>query len=160
LRERSQSNITRRAEIQQRLKASDLSDADKAEAKNQLEEIARDDRAANVAQRAITTKLADARYVAGFGNNGGEEFLSYLNLGESLRERGGAEWQNWKEKMSATICGAQNGDGSWSGHHCITGRTFCTGAALLTLLVDNRNDRTTDNRLPGNDTSIAATSAD
>jgi hypothetical protein len=38
--------------------------------------------------------------------------------------------------MIATITGAQNADGSWAGHHCITGRTFCTSAALLTLLVD------------------------
>jgi len=30
----------------------------------------------------------------------------------------------------------QNRDGSWSGHHCITGRTFCTAAALLVLLAD------------------------
>ena len=30
----------------------------------------------------------------------------------------------------------QNGDGSWSGRHCIEGRTFCTGAALLTLMAD------------------------
>jgi hypothetical protein len=157
LRERSQSNIARRSEIQQRLKSSDLSDAEKKEAKNQLDEIDRDDRAADVAQRAVTSKLSDARYVAGFGNNGGEEFLSYLNLGESLRERGGAEWQNWKEKMSATICGAQNGDGSWSGHHCITGRTFCTGAALLTLLVEDQRDRTTDIQSPAKEAPIAAT---
>ena len=31
---------------------------------------------------------------------------------------------------------AQNEDGSWSGHHCITGRTFCTAGALLTLMAD------------------------
>ena len=32
--------------------------------------------------------------------------------------------------------GVQNGDGSWTGHHCITGRTFCTAAALLVLMSD------------------------
>jgi hypothetical protein len=31
----------------------------------------------------------------------------------------------------------QNRDGSWSGHHCITARSFCTSAALLTLLAPN-----------------------
>ena len=31
---------------------------------------------------------------------------------------------------------AQNKDGSWAGHHCITGRTFCTATALLTLMAD------------------------
>jgi hypothetical protein len=30
----------------------------------------------------------------------------------------------------------QNQDGSWTGHHCITGQTFCTAAALLTLMAD------------------------
>ena len=30
----------------------------------------------------------------------------------------------------------QNEDGSWTGHHCITGRTFCTAAALLVLMGD------------------------
>src|SRR4029079_6993162 len=143
LRERSESNVTRRAEIQERLQASALPADQKQKAEDELREIDRDDRAADAAQRAIATKLGDTKYVAGFGNNGGEEFLSYLNLGESLREQGGAEWQNWKQKMSATICGAQNGDGSWSGHHCITGRTFCTGEALLTLLVENQSARTT-----------------
>jgi hypothetical protein len=157
LRERSESNLARRKELQERLQSADLSGADKKEAEDQLTQIDRDDRAADVAQRAITSKLGDARYVAGFGNNGGEEFLSYLNLGESLRERGGADWQNWKEKMSVTICGAQNGDGSWSGHHCITGRTFCTGAALLTLLVENQRDRTTDVQSPSKSGPIAAT---
>jgi len=32
--------------------------------------------------------------------------------------------------------GIQNQDGTWTGHHCITGRTFCTSAALLVLTVD------------------------
>ena len=30
----------------------------------------------------------------------------------------------------------QNEDGSWTGHHCITGRTFCTAAALLVMMGD------------------------
>jgi hypothetical protein len=32
----------------------------------------------------------------------------------------------------------QNGDGSWTGHHCITSRTFCTAAAVLVLSAPNR----------------------
>ena len=27
-------------------------------------------------------------------------------------------------------------EGSWSGQHCITGKTFCTSAALLVLMTD------------------------
>ncbi len=38
--------------------------------------------------------------------------------------------------MAANLDRVQNEDGSWSGQHCITGRTFCTAAALLTLMAD------------------------
>jgi hypothetical protein len=38
--------------------------------------------------------------------------------------------------MTANLNRVQNGDGSWSGHHCITGRTFCTSTALLVLMAD------------------------
>ena len=38
--------------------------------------------------------------------------------------------------MTANLNRMQNADGSWSGHHCITGRTFCTASALLVLMAD------------------------
>jgi hypothetical protein len=38
--------------------------------------------------------------------------------------------------MTQNLDRIQNGDGSWSGHHCITGRTFCTSTALLVLMAD------------------------
>jgi hypothetical protein len=107
----------------------------KAQARADLDRIEKEDRAAQVATRAVTGKLADAKFVSGFGNNGGEEFLSYLTLAEALCAKGGKEWEDWKTKTSLTIRSAQNADGGWSGHHCITGRTFCTGAALLVLTV-------------------------
>ena len=31
--------------------------------------------------------------------------------------------------FTSKICGVQNSDGSWTGHHCITSRTFCTAAS-------------------------------
>src|SRR5262249_9218400 len=71
-----------------------------------------------------------------FGNNGGEEFLSFMNISEALAATGGTEWKNWDRAMNTLVGKAQNGDGSWAGHHCITGRTFCTAAALLTLMAD------------------------
>jgi hypothetical protein len=80
--------------------------------------------------------LDDPQFLAGFGNNGGEEFLSYMNISETLVARGGPEWERWDRAISDTINRVQNSDGSWSGDHCITGRTFCTSAALLTLLAD------------------------
>jgi hypothetical protein len=87
------------------------------------------------AQGTIVKKLDDKQFVSGFGSNGGEEFLSYMNIGESLVAKGGDDWKKWDSSMSQNLNRIQN-DGTWSGHHCITGRTFCTSAALLTLMVD------------------------
>jgi hypothetical protein len=38
--------------------------------------------------------------------------------------------------MTANLNNIQNKDGSWSGQHCITSRTFCTSSALLVLMID------------------------
>jgi hypothetical protein len=88
------------------------------------------------AETAVIAHLDDKQFIAGFGSNGGEEFLSYMNIGESLVVKGGAPWKSWDKSISENLDRVQNGDGSWSGHHCITGRTFCTSAALLVLMVD------------------------
>jgi hypothetical protein len=88
------------------------------------------------ARKAVVEKLDDKGFVAGFGSNGGEEFLSYLNIGEALVVAGGEDWKKWDQAMTENLNRIQNKDGSWTGHHCITGRTFCTSAALLVLMVD------------------------
>jgi len=86
--------------------------------------------------QAIVSKIQDQKFVSGFGSNGGEEFLSYLTIGESLVSRGSEDWTKWDESMTKNMNAIQNADGSWTGHHCITGRSFCTSAALLVLMVD------------------------
>lgn len=73
----------------------------------------------------------------GFGSNGGEEFLSYLQTGESMIINKDNEWQKWYDNMSGRILHIQNSDGSWSGHHCITSPVFCTATCLLILSVNN-----------------------
>ena len=88
------------------------------------------------AERAVVARLDDKQFISGFGSNGGEEFLSYLNIGESLLLKGGDAWKTWDKSISENLNRVQNSDGSWSGHHCITGRTFCTSSALLVLMVD------------------------
>lgn len=93
-------------------------------------------KAAVDSERALTARLSDQRFIAGFGNNGGEEFLSYLLISETLVQNGGAEWQRWDAAITQLVGKVQNEDGSWVGQHCITGRTFCTAAALLVLLGD------------------------
>lgn len=93
-------------------------------------------RAAADSEQVLTRRLADPQFIAGFGNNGGEEFLSYLLISETLVQNGGEDWKRWDGAISSLVGKVQNQDGSWTGHHCITGRTFCTAAALLVLLGD------------------------
>jgi hypothetical protein len=88
------------------------------------------------AMQATVKRLSDDGFVSGFGNNGGEEFLSYMNISESLVTKGGKDWEKWDREISANLNRVQNADGSWSGHHCITGRTFVTSTALLVLTAD------------------------
>lgn len=81
-------------------------------------------------------KLEDPAYLKGFGNNGGEEFISFMMCSESLVITGGDNWKKWTQQMHETYRGIQNGDGSWSGHHCITSPVVCTAAVLLCLTAD------------------------
>lgn len=74
--------------------------------------------------------------LSGFGNNGGEEFLSYMMTSESLVATDDKEWDNWHKRMQGLFEKIQNPDGSWSGHHCITSPVFCTAAVIMTLGAD------------------------
>lgn len=102
----------------------------------QLREIRDNEQALGRAQSRIVDRLDDKQFVAGFGSNGGEEFLSYLHIGESLALKVGDEFVRFDKGMTENLNRIQNEDGSWSGQHCITGRTFCTAAALMVLTVD------------------------
>jgi hypothetical protein len=75
--------------------------------------------------------------MSGFGNNGGEEFLSFLQTGESLVVNQDSDWTSWYNNMSGRIMKIQNEDGSWNGHHCITSPVFCTATSLMLLTVEN-----------------------
>ena len=107
-----------------------------AEAKKELARFKAAEFACTTAQEQVIARLDDKGFLAGFGSNGGEEFLSYMNIGESLVLKGGPTWTKWDQAMTANLNRIQNDDGSWTGHHCITGRTFCTSTALLVLMVD------------------------
>jgi Prenyltransferase and squalene oxidase repeat len=82
-------------------------------------------------------KLNDDDVMSGFGNNGGEEFLSYMMASESKVIANDADLVVWATKMIHRLETIQNTDGSWSGHHCITSPVFCTAAVVLTLSVQN-----------------------
>lgn len=86
--------------------------------------------------KAMTGRLANPQHVMGFGSFGGEEFFSYLNISDSLHRTGGEEWEKWNGEIKAKLLKLQNEDGTWAGHHCITGRVAVTSAAILVMLVD------------------------
>ncbi len=111
-------------------------DEDRKSAQEGLTRIERGRKAHQESQKALLGRLDDAAFVAGFGSNGGEEYLSYMNISESLVLKGGLDWKRWDDAMASNLNRVQNDDGSWSGHHCITGRTFCTSSALLVLMAD------------------------
>ncbi len=135
LQDSANTNEAKRAEWKNKA-ANAPTPAERQQAKDLLERFDRNAEALQSAQTAVVAKLNDDKFVSGFGSNGGEEFLSYMNIGESLVVKGGDEWKKWDEKITANLNRIQNEDGSWSGHHCITGRTFCTAAAVLVLTVD------------------------
>jgi hypothetical protein len=112
------------------------SQKDRDEAKAQLRRFAETEQVHKEATAAFIKRLDDKQFIQGFGSNGGEEFLSYMNISETLVVKGGPEWEKWDKQIGENLNNIQNKDGSWTGHHCITGRTFCTAAALLVLMAD------------------------
>jgi hypothetical protein len=109
---------------------------DRQAAQVQLRKGGETEKAQQAAADALVRRLDDKQFLQGFGSNGGEEFLSYLNISETLLLKGGKEWDAWDKSVTENLNRIQNQDGSWSGHHCITGRTFCTSAALLVVMAD------------------------
>jgi hypothetical protein len=104
-----------------------------------LEQLSRTeaDRSKNAKEiDAIHQQLASASFVDGYGSIGGEEFFSYLNVSDGLKRAGGEQWKKWHSQTTQKIVMLQNNDGTWNGHHCITGRVAVTSAAILNLAVD------------------------
>ncbi len=91
-----------------------------------------------------TKKVAqDKKVMSGFGNNGGEEFLSYLQTGESMVINKDNDWKKWYDNISGHLLNIRNADGSWSGHHCISSPVFCTASCLLILSINNDIEKLT-----------------
>lgn len=87
--------------------------------------------------QAGKVKAQDSRVMQGFGTNGGEEFLSYLQTGEALIIGKDKEWKKWYNNIAGRLLSIQENDGSWRGHHCITNPVFCTATCLLILSIEN-----------------------
>jgi Prenyltransferase and squalene oxidase repeat len=125
-----------KANLRRTLKSKRRSPEDREKAAKRLQDIEEAEAAHAESLGSSIPLFKNKGFVSGFGSNGGEEFLSYLNVSETLAGKGGEEWQEWDQAMTRKLERVQNRDGSWSGHHCITGRTFCTATALLVLLAD------------------------
>lgn len=91
--------------------------------------------------KAAKVQALNDNVMNGFGNNGGEEFLSFLQTGESLVVKKDSDWKKWYDNVSGKMIKIQNANGSWNGHHCITSPVFCTATSLLILSVENDFDK-------------------
>lgn len=120
----------------QTLKDNKASKEQRDEAQKRVDAFRKADEDNGKVQAALAENTKSERFIAGFGSNGGEEFLSFLNISETLVIKGGKEWSDWDDKMRKGMEKAQDKDGSWAGHHCITGKTFCTAGAVLVMLAD------------------------
>ena len=79
----------------------------------------------------ISTQTLESEDIwSGFGNNGGEEYLSYMMTSESLAHQDHAKWEQWRQSIEPKFKATQNPNGSWSGQHCITSPVFCTAAVV------------------------------
>jgi hypothetical protein len=121
---------------QEIVKSTTAAPKEKEQAKQELARLGEAEKANNAAVDGLIKRLDDKQFIQGFGSNGGEEFLSYMNISETLVVKGGKDWVAWDKGISDALTRAQDKDGGWSGQHCITGRTFCTATALLTMLAD------------------------
>ncbi len=79
----------------------------------------------------------DKTVMNGYGNNGGEEFISFLQTGESMVIGKDYSWKKWYDDIAATLLSIQNDNGTWNGHHCITSPVFCTATCILVLSINN-----------------------
>jgi hypothetical protein len=109
---------------------------DRERAQRDLGRLEDAEKAQEAAVDGLIRRLDDKQFIQGFGSNGGEEFLSYMNISETLLVKGGTTWEAWDRGIGEALIRVQDKDGAWSGQHCITGRTFCTATALLTLMAD------------------------
>ena len=122
--------------------ASSYKDKDAITIEKEMKKKGASDKDARRMSQAVTSYNAASKnlqsdvVLQGFGNNGGEEFLSYMMNSEACVAEGQNPWDQWHGKMASLFGKIQNPDGSWSGHHCITTNVFCTAAVIMTLTAD------------------------
>lgn len=100
------------------------------------EELEKDVELRDRAFQGVVAKLNDRRFLMQFGSYGGEDFLGYMLLSEAMAVKSDDTWRKWDDSMTDQLGRQQNADGSWTGHHCTTGRSFCTASVVLVLAAD------------------------
>lgn len=130
------SNAMRKGELRSMLTSRTLPKEKVGWAQSQLNRFKETEEVQKQALASVTQRLGDRQFVQGFGCNGGEEFLSYLQISETLLANKSKEFAQWDKKIGENLAHVQNTDGSWMGQHCITSRTFCTAAAVMVLTAD------------------------
>jgi len=78
-------------------------ESEKKQAQGKLDRIAKNQEDLEHAREKVVQRLDDKAFVSGFGSSGGEEFLSYMNIGESLVVKGGDAWRKWDQSMTENI---------------------------------------------------------
>lgn len=63
----------------------------------------------------------------------GEDFFGGVLAAHAMIHDEGKPWRATFAKLQKVLVECQNEDGSWTGHHCISARTFCTACAVTTL---------------------------
>jgi hypothetical protein len=106
------------------------------EAKKQIERFTEVHKDLSEAMTVVSKQATNPAFIRGFGSDGGEEFLSFTLMGETLRATKNKNTPAWEKAITQRLVNIQNADSSWSGKHCITGATFCTSAAMLALMTD------------------------
>ncbi|MEK7867360.1 MAG: hypothetical protein AAB434_11825 [Planctomycetota bacterium] len=91
------------------------------------------------ARKAFFAYVRDGGQMGGqFLSVEGEDYLAAAMMTQALSQQGGDEWREWFTWIRKRLIDKQGGDGSWTGTACISGRTFATSCALLTLQAPNR----------------------
>jgi hypothetical protein len=116
------------------LNSPSATESEKAQAREQIKQANDSEKAFLTALRSVARNVNNQGFVRGFGTDGGEEFISFALIAEALRAKLPKDWAAWDRAIRTRLTRAQNRDGSWSGSHCITGKTFCTASALMAMM--------------------------
>lgn len=72
------------------------------------------------------------------GRAGGEEFLAALFAVQAMHIGDPKDFKKFYPRITKALMKVQNRDGSWTGHHCITAKVYCTACSVVAMLTPNK----------------------